>query len=300
MSGRDVTIRTNSLGFRGPELGAKSIPRALFLGDSITLGEWLNEEETFVFRVASLSSAAGRPVETINAGLAGASLEDELAILVESGLATSPDLVVLCFYLNDVWSSRRVRPIRPPRFLDRSALTWHLLDGLSRLPFRSSRDEYIDAGLEAEWREEIRSRLGEGPGDPRRDPKAFNRLVLSRVSDWGSAFSEKAWVRLDRLLSKLARQAKESRFRVLVAAFPVRIQVEADFLADFPQRRLQEVASRLGLPVLDLLPPLRKAFRESPEPLFFDHCHPTIRGQEAVAPLIEVEVARALAGRPAL
>jgi hypothetical protein len=47
-SHKSFTIRTNSLGHRHPELGAKTRPRVLFLGDSITASHYLPEEETFV------------------------------------------------------------------------------------------------------------------------------------------------------------------------------------------------------------------------------------------------------------
>ena len=39
--------KTNSLGYRNPEIGPKRGERILFLGDSITLGLALNEADTF-------------------------------------------------------------------------------------------------------------------------------------------------------------------------------------------------------------------------------------------------------------
>ena len=52
------------------------------------------QEETFVRRVESLAAAAGRKWETINAGVSGISLKNELAILQETGLALEPNIVL--------------------------------------------------------------------------------------------------------------------------------------------------------------------------------------------------------------
>ena len=67
---------------------------------------------------------------------------------------------------------------------------------------------------------------------------------------------------------------------------PVRPQVEAGFLDDYPQAQLRKIAGKIDVPVLDLLPPLREMWMKSREPLFYDQCHYTEYGNEAVAGLI--------------
>jgi hypothetical protein len=89
-----VVITTNALGYRNPEIGPKTRTRVLFLGDSITISDYLPEEASFVRRVQALSEAGGgEPLETINAAVTGIGLENELAILRETGLGTAPDVV---------------------------------------------------------------------------------------------------------------------------------------------------------------------------------------------------------------
>ena len=73
--------------------------------------------------------------------------------------------------------------------------------------------------------------------------------------------------------------------------------MEADFLDDWPQARLREIAGEIGAPVLDLLPMLRQARARVPEPLFFDICHPTTLGNAfiagAIVEFLETTVLRA-------
>jgi len=61
-------VRINSLGFRGPEvsLGAAR-PRVLFIGDSFTYGDGVDEESTLPAHVAR---RLGRRAEVLNGGVA--------------------------------------------------------------------------------------------------------------------------------------------------------------------------------------------------------------------------------------
>ena len=97
--------KTNSLGYRNREIGPKEGERILFLGDSITLGLAVNEPYTYVRQVETLARADGLSWETINAGVDGLGTNGELAVLSETGLSVSPDVVVLGFYHNDFLES---------------------------------------------------------------------------------------------------------------------------------------------------------------------------------------------------
>ena len=76
LSGKDVAIRTNALGFRGGAIGPKSKRRLLFLGDSITFADYLAEGEIFVARVQEFSETALRPWETLNTGVGAVGIGD--------------------------------------------------------------------------------------------------------------------------------------------------------------------------------------------------------------------------------
>jgi len=281
LSHRTIVLRTNALGFRGPELGPKTLPRTLFLGDSITMAHYLPEEETFVHLVGEELQASGSPVETVNAGVGGIGLETELAILRETGLRVDPDTVVLEFYLNDVQQSPGVRILPVPSLFGWSALARYASSALPR--FLARDDWEIGADEMAGWRREIAQRNPAGPGDPAQSLAAFNGLVQENYRDWGSAWSEAAWSRLDPLLAEFKRQADLHHFRLVVVAFPVEPQVKAAFVADWPQKRLARSTEALGIATLDLLPALRAAAHDGGEPLFYDVCHHTPAGSRVIA-----------------
>ena len=284
LSHRDIRIRTNSLGFRGPDLGPRHAPRILFLGDSITLADYVEEEETFVHLVANLSSAQGRPLETINGGVGAIGLENELAILVESGLRTEPDVVVVCFYLNDVQASPGVRIHPPPRFLGWSRLVQHATRAVAtRRPATAETNDGISPALLDRWKEQTRGNFPPGQGDLYTNPEVFNAAIQTVFFDWGSAWSEGAWGRMEPVLTEFANLSKQKGFHLLLVAFPVRMQVVVGYDYDFPQQRLKEIAHRLGVPVLDLLPGLRSAFRSQSPQLFYDQCHHTPYAQRLIA-----------------
>ena len=284
LSHRTIVLSTNALGFRGAEVGPKTRPRTLFLGDSITMAHYLPEEETFVHLVGEELEQSGTPVETVNAGVGGIGLETELAILRETGLRVDPDMVVLEFYLNDVQQSPGVRILPVPSLFGWSALARYASSAVPR--FLARDDWEIDADEMEGWRREIAQRAPQGPGDPLVNSGAFNALVQENYRDWGSAWSDGAWSRIDPLLAEFRRQADLHHFRLVIVAFPVEPQVKAAFVSDWPQRRLEETATKLGIPLLDLLPALRTTAHRDSEPLFYDVCHHTPAGSRVIAEAI--------------
>jgi len=302
LSGLETIIRTNSLGYRNPEIGVKSRRRVLFLGDSITLGDWLPEEETFVRRIEELSTRGPEPLETINAGVGAIGLETELAILVETGLRVDPDVVVLGFYLNDAERSRGVYLVPTPRAIAWSWLArhaWRLGSiALADPPEvespvarkdeeRAWRRELRQLPLDEQaWQDEIRASFPPSGGNPLQSAGAFNRVIIESVGSWGRAWSSDAWERIEPLLFELKRQSVIHDFQLLIVAFPVRLQVEAEFTYDYPQRKLQAIAEALEVPFLDLLPILREENRKGEGALFYDQCHHTSSGNARIAEAI--------------
>jgi lysophospholipase L1-like esterase len=296
----EIVVRTNSLGYRNPEIGPKTTARTrvLFLGDSVTLSVYLPEEASFVRRVQTLSDTApGERFETINAAIAGISLPNELAILQETGFSTNPDVVVLGFFLNDAAPSPGVRIMQPPSWL---AWSWLARDLGVRLPFLlhtmgGGGDEQVEAQGRA-WRDELRARYATGPGDPAADRTAFNAAVLEAASDWGSAWTDSAWDAIEPLLIEFRRQCDAHHAQPAIVAFPVAQQVRARFDASEPQRRLAAIAARLDIPLLDLLPRLKEVVPAEPRPILQDHCHYTDYGNGVLAPWI-LEFLRTRPGR---
>ena len=291
-----LVYRTNSLGYRNPEIGPKKGKRLLFLGDSITFGQGVNEEWTFVRLLENLARAQGENWETVNGAVEGLGTNGELAVLNETGLALQPDIVVLDFYLNDFLESPGIFMTRLPGLLERSRLA-HKLEGFftSGL-FLSASEKNISVIQPMQkppdeiyaWRDEFNKNSTVIPPHQKRDPaaQAFHGAVLHNFEDWGGSFSPQVWKKLELLLEEFARLAQEHRFRLVLAAFPVRDQVAMEPLFDYPQQRLSQIARALKVPYLDLLPVFRRHHennRKEEDRLFFDQCHLTVRGHQVTA-----------------
>lgn len=90
-------VTTNSLGFRGPEIepGKKLIA---VLGDSITFGYGLADEETMPARLQALLPNH----DILNTGVPGYDLEQEVATFERRVTPLTPSALILVFYMNDM------------------------------------------------------------------------------------------------------------------------------------------------------------------------------------------------------
>ena len=289
LSRKPIEIRTNSLGYRNREIGPKIGTRILFLGDSITFADYLEEGESFVRLVEILGRGRGRDWETINAGVGGVSLATELAILVETGLSVEPDVVVLGWYLNDFLDSPGVDVRSLPALARRSRLAY-LIAAVARVDRGTPVSASAVARWHGAWREREMERLM--GGDPAR--REFFRLVDRHFEDWGGAWSSAAWNETIVLLEEFAALAREHGFAPAIVAFPVAPQVAAPFDTGQPQARLAQTAESVGVPFLDLLPTLREASKLSTVPLFYDQCHHTPRASRIVAEHVEAWLAESV------
>jgi hypothetical protein len=105
-------VAVNSLGLRGPEVAAKAAgeQRVLFLGDSLTYGQGVADEETLpaaLERALRVGDAEVRSWSVVNGGVRAYGTAQELGLLDELGARVQPDFVLLGWYWNDV----RERPI---------------------------------------------------------------------------------------------------------------------------------------------------------------------------------------------
>jgi len=284
LSHNDVVLRTNSLGYRNPELTSKERPRLLFLGDSITFADYVHEKDTYVRIVQELSEETSKPVETVNAGVGATGLTDYFSILKKSGLGTNPDLVVVGLYLNDFQSSPSANQIQAPRFLRGSWFVHYLLNSVSIV--RASIERPVPGSVSREelkaWDVEIQEKFPSiEPASG--DDDAFEDLVLKNKRDWGGAWSSGAWKRMTEVLATMKPLLDRAGARMVIVMFPVRYQVDAKNVYDFPQRQARKVAQEMQVEILDLLPELRREKETSSVPLFYDHCHYTPHGNRVVA-----------------
>ena len=285
-SGLDVTVETNSLGYRNRELAAKSVKRILFLGDSITLSEYLQDADTFVRQVETLSAGRTEPLETVNAGIFGESVQTYRTVLGETGLSIEPDLVVVGLYLNDFQPSRYLKLFHPPEFLQESWAANYLFHIFSKKYAKLTRPseqwrenlQMIPESELQEWSHRVACCFSEMEGAGA-DASEFTKLVVEHIEDWGGAWSEGAWDRMGKTLVEM----QVTLDRMAIVLFPVSYQVEDARLFDFPQRKAAALAKKMGVPLLDMLPLLREEKSRSRERLFYDQCHPTPYASRVIA-----------------
>lgn len=110
VDGRTTSIRINSMGMRGPELGARKPGelRVLVLGDSFVHGFGVAEEESFVALLQEkLNVELGVPVTVGNGGVSGTGTYD-LAPAFDRHRDFAPDAVVACTYIGNDFSEDTV------------------------------------------------------------------------------------------------------------------------------------------------------------------------------------------------
>lgn len=278
LHGREVRIRTNEWGLRGGPIGTKQHPRALFLGDSIVVAEYLNEEDTLTARVEARARADGRPLEFLNGGVSAVGLQNELAMLTELGPHLNLDVVVLGFYLNDFQNSSGMRIWSLPKSLFGSQLARLVASRIPGVLQRNDEEAVSDTEVFA-WLDAVEERYPSNTPGPE---QAFNREIQRYFTDWGSSYSDAVWLRLDPLLRQLADLCEQHDWQLLWVVFPCSYQVTNESLRDEPQRKLAAIAADLGIPLFDPLVRLR-ALEWSEEGLFLDQCHHTARGSHQIA-----------------
>lgn len=100
------TIKTNSLGFRGREIALEKSPgttRIIALGDSVTDGYMVDNEDTYPQLLEDFLRAKGHEVEAVNAARGGGTIDLEYEILRKFCMQLDPDYVLLTFCCNDIY-----------------------------------------------------------------------------------------------------------------------------------------------------------------------------------------------------
>ena len=280
----EVEVETNSLGIRDRELGPKSDDefRVLVLGDSITFGRAVSADETWTARMEALAGERRKRIHFVNAGITGASTAHEVHLFAEIGARVRPDLVVLQMYLNDAQESgySSVRMLKEPwsrsRFLSWATLRLRSVEARLSSPV-------IPPALDPDWAESFRRGRTLKKGDPFNDRDAFDFELVSSPLDIGLGWNPRAWEIVSSGLDVLKRQARDAGCPLVAVIFPVHLQVMGTIEDDAPQRSCRRICEEHGVPLLDVLPPLRADWQSRHQRHFFDHCHPTPYGYERLA-----------------
>lgn len=299
LTNMEVEIRTNSLGFRYPELGEKKKEdyRILALGDSITLCDYCDEKDSYPFflenylRKMDVPSFKKKIFQVINGGVAGIDIQNEFAILVEAGLASKPDMVLVEIYLNDAYESPSLLVTRLPPLFEQSRflriLFYHLSLLNTHYRFQSLQGN-VEKILLAEARQFALSHKVTPTDGPHGfdTEEEFNSLIFKNFNDWGYAWSEDYLKRILDIVKLMRQTSQDYHFKLVTVFFPVSYQVQSKILKNEPQSKLSQAMTRLQIPHLDLLPFLREKYQRDGINVFFDHCHYKSEGNDFVAKTI--------------
>src|SRR5690606_35885682 len=135
-----------------------------------------------------------------------------------------------------------------PSWLRWSWLVSRLYVVVSRVGGRVAASDrfFPEPGLVQAWQQEGRA--------DRENPSRGE--AARHLTDRGVAWSDGVWTYLEPLVARFAERSRDLGAKPVLVVSPLAGQI--DVLDDFPQRRIREIARRVGLPVVDLLPGLRE------------------------------------------
>jgi len=277
-------IHINSLGLRGPETALEpSRPRVLFIGDSFTFGDFVDDDETLP---AQVQQRLGDRAEVLNGGVGGTTIVDQ-RVFLERFLVLKPTLVVLLFFENDL-NDLASDPPQHVQFARNRALKSGTLQPL----FGLIRDTAtFNAFLKA--RAVLSARNGVDAGDG--EPGGGERLVLfsdAWLATCATRYAEEAATLRDRL--------ERENIPLLVAGFPHPFSVresDPDLGGFIPDRigPMARVLDAYGIPVIDVRPALQASGRSLRELYLLPHNgHASPLGYAIAAETLIPHVLRAL------
>ena len=280
----DVTFSINELGLRDDRGLTRAKPagvrRVLFVGDSFVLGYTVDRQDHFVDLVEDALRADGRDVQALNGGTEGYSTDQEVLWLQKEGLAFEPDVVVACFFQNDVfWNGKQnYTSMAKPRFTRDGVL--EPVTGAPPPPrgwFATNTaigGMFDNLATNSRYGKELTWRRGDTVM-PRDEIVVFKEAPLEITE---------GWARTEACFRKLRETCEQARTKLLLVAIPSREEVEPGALERFakgsglsldeidpvtPSARALDLARKAGIATLDPKPALQAAARAG-GPLYFE------------------------------
>ncbi|MBI5749816.1 MAG: SGNH/GDSL hydrolase family protein [Nitrospinae bacterium] len=249
----------NNLGNRGTEMTVEKpigVSRIVFLGDSITFGYYVEEEQTFAVQIGNMISSVVSPkcrIEVLNAGVSSLNAHQIFGHLRHRALSWSPDLIFWAFYVNDICDREGdvLFPVRNLRWLSPLHLS-ALGRFIEESVFSTSLGSHI--GIDTE--------------------NSVNRFI------------EESWKRVEMDIVQTKALLQEHNIPFVIIAFPSAIQFSRHWTNQYYQIRLKKLCEKYNVPYVDVLPALEKA--GSAEDIYYrgDLVHPNARGHKATADAI--------------
>jgi hypothetical protein len=314
-------IDVNSLGLRDRDIEVekpRGTHRVLVLGDSFAFGVGLKVGERFS---DLLNHSLPGDVEVINAGVPGWGTDQEMLFYESRLRRLKPDVVVLTFLMqNDVINDGLRGPVvetgTKPRFVcEGDSLRLEPPTPPAQLSFELRAKRVLRKSrllLFVKRRLEMREYQHHVVEDPRYTTNGYEaNLHLSHWSVYdvrGGEAIEGAWCATERVIERLAKDCAEDSARLVVLAFPAKLEVDEPWRAEmmkrtgvdpanvdvsFPYRRLESFCAARGIEYHYPIQEFRAAAHN--ELLFFDHdAHPNAAANALTADLLRDAVSSSL------
>jgi len=226
-------VRLNMWGFREREfqfIKPVKLYRIAIIGDSLTFGQGIAENERFTNLLEGSLNRNGREYEVLNFGIPGAETIDHLDILKDVVSRSNPDFVLLQWYINDFEGrDKKGRPKSIP-LLPSSTLNYYL--------HQWSAGYYL---VNRQWIS-LQKALGLSGG------YSYAEYMHKRFGDPGGADSQNAM----RTLRDFIRLCKERDTPLGIVLFPQLFTLGSEYSFDYMHNQVLEICTREGITCLDL------------------------------------------------
>jgi hypothetical protein len=283
-------IKTNSHGFRANREysfeKSDGKKRILVLGDSFVWGWGVENEEMFT---EILEKELGG-TEVLNAGHTGFDTLQEFLLYKRIGIRYEPDLVLLCFFPNDITDIAGSDELKPKASIENGQLIlsgrtglqdpvdivwWEIKrysKGLQYLEYVGSVIGHVSRRIK--WAREVNANDDAGGAPVEEAPAApYDYPVEYKIPQ--PVEFDKAWRIVGYVVAAINEMQRKIGGELKVVMVPEKRLVSADSkVLGHPQEhgnlllmhdKMREICGPLGIEIIDMLP----GFREDPDPLHF-------------------------------
>ncbi len=304
---RKIGLRINKAGLRGHEIETdkRGRFRLALLGDSVAFAKETEEADTFADRLEARLGTIRPGSEALNFGVEGYDTLEEIVHFKKIGRPLKPDVVVLCYCLNDIGvtpfefrATNLIMRQRFPFWFDSRALLW-----ISHLTRRAFLERWHLDRIEKEEAFAARDRELYAPIEPDDFEKEQAARIAAMQAFFDASRADKRAALADRSgrlwlheyespenLGKIRYAFRELRsladkdgFKALVAILPFFYRLDGVYLDAPAHAIVGHEAALCGLPVLDLYEGMAA---EGLETLTLDSVHLNVKGHRVLARLL--------------
>lgn len=270
----DKPFVTNSLGLRDE----REVPltkdeefRIVVLGDSMTVGLGVLSQDTFTSQLERSLNERFDRVRAINGAVGAYSTWQEVDLLKEKIHQLQPDIVLLAFYWNDLYT--KPRPVIPIAMGDNgeqhdAALKYlRVFKRSALLLFLRERYEILRLKISPSFDWSHQAMIYEGGTGP---------------------YLEQAYEDVSESLEEFRALGEEHGFIPIVVVLPIPGQIHRLDSPTYMQQRIHMITDKIGLRTVDMLQSLQQAYAHQHDLVIpWDNSHYSHQGHKVVAESIE-------------